>query len=118
MGGKTFGSLILCIASMSLAASCFAQTSVGGRPPYRPHPALPECPNAHNSHKWADYFAGHYPGRNPNKMFSIYFDKMDGKSDAGWGELHKGQCLRAAFTTKAPEGNYCARTGPIELVRT
>jgi hypothetical protein len=97
MALKICRSVISCLALMSLATSCFAQTATPWTGPMPPHAALPDCPSLQNDHKWQDYFQGHYQGNRGVKYFSIYFDKMEGKSDVGWGELRKGQCLRGIF---------------------
>lgn len=80
------------LAALSLATSCLAQTGGGGRGRFPPNPAIPDCPSTNNSNNWRDYLQS---CKRPWNYFSIYFDKMEGKSDVGWGELHKGQCLRA-----------------------
>jgi hypothetical protein len=71
--------------SWIIAEACFAQ----GTPP---RPAYPNCPEADLSTNWRDYFLA-----GPNQRFSVYFDAMEGKSDAGWGTLSKGLCLRGYY---------------------
>ena len=86
------GPLVVVLQSFILTALpsvCSAQ----GVPP---RPAYPNCPEAEKSANWRDYFLS-----GPNQRFSIYFDTMEGKSDADWGTLAKVRCLRGYYYRKS-----------------
>lgn len=74
----------LCLLAIS-ANTCFAQ-GVVSRPSYA------GCPDVAPNGNWRDYFLS-----GNNQRFQIYFDAMKGKSDAGWGTLAAGLCLRGYY---------------------
>lgn len=84
--------LIACAAANWMNAA-FAQA-------LPPRAANPNCPEVNLANNWRDYFLS-----GPNQQFSITFDAMQGKSDAGWGTISKGLCLRG-FTGRKVFGEF------------
>jgi hypothetical protein len=82
----------------SMGAICVVTSLLNGdiAKALAPRGPNPNCPEVKIESNWRDYFLS-----GMNQQFEIRFDAMQGKSDAGWGTLSKGLCLRGFFWKKS-----------------